>query len=486
VITWRSAEPLKRRRTKIVATLGPASGDDATIQGLVAAGADVFRLDLATGDREDHARACEAVRAAAVAADAPVAVLTDLSGAEIRVGPFGRGGVVLAEGTPVTVTTEDVLGTPDTIPSTYPKLHEEVERGARIRFAHGEVELRVEAVDGSQIACRVVTGGQVHEGLAMHLPDSDLSAPPLTERGLADLRLALELGVDAVALSAVRGAADLEEVRALLPADDPPLLVAQIERPQALRDIEAVLDASDAVVVARAELAAELPPEDVPVLQQELVALARARGRPCIVAAEMLESMTANPLPTRAEVSDVSTAVFSEADAVMLSAETARGRHPVESVRMMDRIVRRIESHVFAKRRFRVDDADPLPGSAPLPEAVARATAQLSRDLGCRAIVVVGRSAQADGTVRVISAARPGAPVLAAVSSPRAMRQASLLWGVVPMLVPAAELADRRHVARRLTRRLGLAEFGERVLVVEADAGADDGDEAPRIEVISV
>jgi pyruvate kinase len=479
---------LRRRRTKIVATLGPASSDPATVAALAEAGVDVFRLNLSHGDREAQASACAAARASSAATGAPVAVLAELSGPEIRLGAFGRGGMVLTEGEPVTVTTRDLVGAPGTIPARYPTLHEEIVSDARILLGEGRLELRVEAVNGTEIACRVLRGGPVQDGMEMRLPDSELAVPALTERGVADLRFALELGIDYVAVGFVRRAADLERVRAVMAeagAEEPPRIIARIERPQALREIEPILEASDGVLVARGDLGVELPPEAVPVVQRELVEIARAHNKPCIVATQMLESMVTQPEPTRAEVSDVSTAVFSEADAVMLSVETAAGGHPVEAVRVMDRIARRIEAHLFAQRRFRLDGAEPPAGGSPLAVAIARATAQLSRDLQCRAIVVVAAERGTDATVRVMSAARPGAPVVAAMASARATLQTSVLWGVIPARMDAADLADPAHAARRLARRLGLAEFGEHVLVVEG-FHEDAEEDAPRIAVIRV
>ena len=486
MIAWQPTEMLRRRRTKIVATLGPVSSDAATVQALAEAGADVFRLNLAHGNRDSHARAYAAARAAGEATGSPPAILADLSGPEIRIGSFSRGGIVLTEGQPVTMTTRETVGLPGTIPSRYPTLHEEIVSGDRILLGDGQLVLRVETVEGTEIICRVMRGGPVQEGMEMKLPDSELSTSALTERGAEDLRFAVDLGVDYVAVSFVQRAADLEQVRSLLPAgDDAPKLIARIERPHALREIEAIIDASDGVLVARGDLGVELPAEDVPVVQRELVSMARARNKPCIVATQMLESMTSSTQPTRAEVSDVSTAVFSEADAVMLSVETASGGHPVEAVQMMDRIARRIEAHLFAQRRFRPDGAEPLPGSSPLAVAVARATAQLSRDLHCRAIVVVAPDRGTDATVRVMSAARPGAPVVAALASTRATLQTNVLWGVIPALMDPADLSDSPQAARRLARRLGLAEFGEHVLVVEGFR-EDAEEDAPRIGVIRV
>ena len=444
----------------------------------MAAGVNVFRLNMSHGDQDTHARACEAARGAARDAGVEVGVLADLSGPKIRVGSFAEGAIDLSPGEPVTVTTRRVTGAPAMIPSQYARLHEELQPGARVLLDDGQLELRVEEINGAEVACRVVRGGRLRDRKGMNLPDSTLSVPALTEKDRHDARFAVDLGVEYVALSFVASAEDVRELRALLPERDPPLLIAKIERPQALRDIEAIVDAADGVMVARGDLGVEIPIEDVPVVQHELVALARARNRPCIVATQMLESMVVSAHPTRAEVSDVSTAVFAGADAVMLSAETASGAHPLAAVETMDRAARRVEAYLFRTRRFRVDSLEPLAGTASPSEALARATAQLSRDLRCRAIVVVGDGETA-ASARVIAAARPGAPIVVISASARAVAQATLVWGVVPVLLPAADLDAPHRCARREARRLGLAEPGEEILLVgageEGESGGADG-----------
>jgi pyruvate kinase len=463
-------EMLKRRRTKIVATLGPSSSDAATIERLIAAGINVVRLNMSHGDHATHAQAYKELRTAAHNARNPIGVLADLCGPKLRVGKFENGFIDLETGQSVIVTTRDVIGREGLIPSQYGELHREVGSGARILLDDGAIELRVEKVVGTEITCTVVRGGRLKDRKGMNLPDSHLSTPALTDKDKEDARFAIELGVDYLALSFVRHPKDIEDLRALLPEDEPPRIIAKIEHPEALANIEAIVDAADGIMVARGDLGVELAPEEVPVIQRQLIALARAHSKPCIVATQMLESMIEHPQPTRAEVSDVAIAVFSGTDAVMLSAETASGKYPVEAVAMMDRIARKVEAHVFAESRFKAegtpDTVGPPAAASPMNEAIAVATAQLSRDLRCRAIVVVSVGGTG-ATARVMSAARPGAPVVGAAATLRGMLQQSLLWGVVPRLVQRDELDAPEELACRLAVQLDLAAAGERVLLVQ-------------------
>lgn len=452
---------LKERRTKIVATLGPASSAATMVERLITAGVNVFRLNMSHGDHALHAAACKEVRRAADDLARPVAVLADLCGPKIRVGRFAGGSVDLAGGEQVVVTTRDVVGGPGLIPSQYRALASDVEPGCRILLADGLLELRVESLSGEDITCTVVQGGVLGDRKGMNLPDVELSAPCMTDKDRRDLAFAVALPVDYVALSFVRRPSDVDELRALLPEDDPPKIIAKIEHPAALDRIDAIIDASDGIMVARGDLGVELPPEEVPVIQRELVLRARARRKPAIVATQMLESMIEHPQPTRAEVSDVSTAVLTGADAVMLSAETASGRHPVQAVAMLDRIARQIEGHLWSEGGFRLPELG-HPEPFVLEEAVARSTAQLSRDLEVRAVVVFSRLGV---SARVQASARPAAPLIAATPHESTMRQMALLWGVLPRLVEVSGVGDRR-LARRLTTELGLAQPGHRILTV--------------------
>ena len=482
-------EMLKRRRTKIVATVGPSSSDAGTLERLLAAGVNVVRLNMSHGDHELHAQAYKEVRAAEAAAGFPVGVLADLCGPKLRAGRFDGGGIELAAGSSVVVTTREVLGVPGLIPSQYPTLHEEVQPGARVLLDDGQLELRVERVEGTEITCAVVRGGRLKDRKGMNMPDSKLSTPALTDKDRDDAAFAVGLGVDFLALSFVRRAADVADLRALLP-DDPaerPAIIAKIEHPEALDEIEAIVDAADGVMVARGDLGVELPPEDVPVIQRELVRLSRSRGKPCIVATQMLESMIEHAAPTRAEVSDVSTAVFSGADAVMLSAETASGRYPVDAVEMMDRIARKIEGYVFSQSGFSMDDdareSSFLEHQLPLREAVAHATALLSRDLRVRAVVALSNTGT---TARALAAARPAAPVVAVSPYERTARQLSLAWGVAAVHVPQVTDEGGADIARRVAAEQGLAERGQRVLTVAGLSGDGTGPEVPTLSVLTV
>ena len=478
-----SSTLLKRRRAKIVATLGPASADRKTVARLIAAGADVFRLNMSHDDHDSHARAFRLVREEAGAVDAPVAVLADLCGPKIRVGRFEGGSVLLQAGRPVTITSRPLMGRADLISSEYESLPRDLHPGSRVLLADGLLELRVEAVEGTEVLCTVVCGGRLSDRKGINLPQVALSAPSLTEKDRHDAAAMLALGVDFLALSFVRSAADVQELRSLVPAGHDVGVIAKIERPEALDDIDAIIEASDGIMVARGDLGVELAPERVPIIQRELVARARAWSKPSIVATQMLESMTDHPVPTRAEVSDVSTAIFSGADAVMLSGETAAGRHPVEAVEMMDRIAREVEGHLWTENGFTYEGR---PRTEPflLHEAIGRSTAQLSRDLRVRSIVVLSPGG---ASARVMSSARPAAPMVAATTSPGAQRRMNLLWGVVPELVAGADLERPHDVARALTLRRGLAEPGHRILAVTGlDDDGREGEPAPSITVLTV
>jgi pyruvate kinase len=478
-------ELLKYRRTKIVATLGPASSDSAVIGQLLQAGVSVFRLNMSHGSHDGHRASYELVRKAAAAADRPTAIMADLCGPKIRVGTFRGGAIVLVPGQQVTVTTRDVEGGPGLIPSGYAALASDVRAGNRILLADGTMELRVDRVAGTEIACTVVEGGTLTDHKGMNLPGVAVSAPCLTEKDKEDARFALDLGVDFLALSFVRQASDVEELRELVRQRGGDVgIIAKIERPEGLDNAAAILDAADGVMVARGDLGVELEPERVPVAQRFLVDLARSRSKAVIVATQMLESMVGNARPTRAEVTDVSAAVSSGTDAVMLSAESASGAHPVGAVNMMDRIARQTEGYQWTHGHFgTIVPGDPCGGRPiSLADAVARATAQLSRDLGVRAIFVVSSSGRSAAEV---SAARPAAPIVAVTSSARTSRRLSLLWGVLPIVVIEQELLDLPRTARRLAQELGLAAPGQYILAVRGFAPNPE-QSIPSVTVLAV
>ncbi|HZV05023.1 MAG TPA: pyruvate kinase [Gemmataceae bacterium] len=472
---------LRRRRTKIVATVGPACRDLEVLERLLRAGVNIFRLNLSHGDYAGHRTNFANIQAAAAAAREHVAVLADLCGPKIRVGSFAGGSIKLEAGTSVTVTTRNVLGDTGVIPSLYTALAEDVRPGDRILLDDGMLELHVESVAGDDIACRVISGGVLKDRKGMNLPGVLVSAPSLTDKDREDARFALDLGVDFLALSFVRRPADVADLKELIHtagANTP--VIAKIEKPEALDAIDEILDAADGLMVARGDLGVELAPEAVPIVQHDLVRRARRHNKPIIVATQMLESMVAHPRPTRAEVSDVSHAVFAGADAVMLSAETAVGAYPVKAVEMMDRVARQVEGWQWIEGAFRSLTNDEREGPAPLPlrEAVAHSTAQLSRELQVRAVVVRTKHGT---SAEVVAATRPAAPIIALTMDPRVHRRMSLLWGVVPRLIDAAEFDRPQDAARRHARELNLADAGQTILLL---AGFGIGE--PMITVLPV
>ncbi|MCC6621920.1 MAG: pyruvate kinase [Deltaproteobacteria bacterium] len=470
---------LKHRRTKIVATVGPASAGLDVLGRLVHAGVDVFRLNFSHGTHEAHAAAFANIRTAAAQAGRHVAVLADLCGPKIRVGRFEGGRVTLPAGQEVVVTVRPgVIGSPSLIPSEYVALADDVKAGDRILLADGKLELAVLAVTGPDIRCMVIHGGELGDRKGMNLPGVAVSAPALTDKDRADALFAAELGVDYLALSFVRAASDVEGLKELVAAAGRYVpVIAKIEKPEALDAIAAIVEASDGIMVARGDLGVELPAEEVPIIQQELVRMARKRARPVIVATQMLESMIDNPRPTRAEVTDVASAALGSADAVMLSAETASGQFPVEAVATLDRVLRLVEGYQWAHGQFGRDDE---PDARDEAHAFARAVAQLSRDLQVRAVVVPTRSGH---TARVVSSQRPASPIIATADHEAMCRRLALLWGVRAEPIATEALGHLPETARDLAVRLGLATAGQHVLLVwDADPGHPAS--APTITVL--
>jgi len=470
-------EPLKYRRTKIVATLGPSSSDESTLSRLIEAGVDVFRLNFSHGSHESHAVAYARVRSAAESKKQPAAVLADLSGPKIRVGDFPKGSIVLEKGQSVTVTTRQVPGDGNLIPTHYEALARDVKEGDAVLLDDGALALRVLRVEGTEVFCEVEVGGELRSRKGMNLPGVALSTPSLTEKDRKDARFALDLGVDFLALSFVRRAADVEELKTLvsraLQSGAHPSIIAKIERPEALQEIDAILDAADGIMIARGDLGVEMPPQKVPLIQIQLTDRARTKAKPVIVATQMLESMVEKPRPTRAEVSDVALAVRSGADAVMLSAESAVGKYPVLAVQMMDTVARETEAYLWHTGGFRILSKAPVEApdsAAPIPaeDALAKAMAQLSRDIQARAIVVISKSGR---TAQVMSASRPGAPIIATSPDSGTCLKTALLWGIIPRMVEENEFGCPEDMARRLARDLGLGVEGQTVLLVRGFGG---------------
>jgi pyruvate kinase len=463
-INW-NVELLKTRRTKIVATIGPQSGQPAMIRELIEAGVDVFRVNMSHGSHDQHAAAIDAIRTYSAAAGRPVGVLADLCGPKIRTGRFTTDRVIVQTGSRVVVTTRDVLGTPTLIPSQYRAIADDVRPGNRILLNDGAVELRVEDVRGTEINCTVVAGGPVGHHKGINLPEVDVSAPSLTERDIVDARFAMAQRVDFIALSFVRNAGDVETLRALVGAHPAqPALIAKIEKPEALANSQEIIRAADGIMVARGDLGVELQPEQVPLAQTQLIHRARLQDKPVIVATQMLESMIVHPRPTRAEVTDVSHAVAAGADAVMLSGETAVGEHPVAAVRMMARIAHQTEAyHLYHRLPFGQPRIATEHDSVAFGDAIANSVAQLVAETRARAVVVISMRGM---TAATISAARPPAPIIAITRHPETARRMNLLWGVLPHIDEAVGHENPNIVARRSAQAMGLGGTGDFVVVV--------------------
>ena len=453
------------RRAKIVCTLGPATADPAMITSLVVAGMDVARLNLSHGTKADHARAYDAVRAAGDATGRSVAVLVDLQGPKIRLGSFASGPVLLADGDPFTITTEAVPGDRTICSTTYQYLADDLEVGDRILLDDGKVVLEVSRVDGRAVETIVQVGGELSDHKGINLPGVAVSTPALTEKDVEDLRWALHLRADMVALSFVRSAADLVPVREVMTQEGVRLpVIAKIEKPEAVDQLEDIIDAFDAIMVARGDLGVELALEQVPVVQKRALQLARRRARPSIVATQMLESMITNPRPTRAEASDVANAVLDGADAVMLSGETSVGRHPIRTVQTMARIIEYVED----ERLDLVARMDWEPRT--VGGAITHAAVQVADRVDARFLVAFTQSGD---TVRRMARYRTAIPLLAFTPVADVRSQLALSWGVEAFLVPYVEYTDEmvRQVERAMLE-LGRCVPGDRVVIV---AGSPPG-----------
>jgi pyruvate kinase len=431
-----SARPLRDdRRTRIVCTLGPASASREALDQLVAAGMDVARLNFSHGTHAWHAEVIERLRAGEARWGRPVAILQDLQGPKLRLGAFRGGTARLAPGAEFTLTAEPVLGDDTRASVSEPAYLAGLRPGDQVWLADGLVQLRVETAEPGRVRCRVTAGGEVSDRKGVSLSSGFVPASILTDKDREDLRLGVRQGVDFVAVSFVRSAADLAAVRDELRSLDAHVpLVAKIERAEAVRNLDEILALADAVMVARGDLGLEVPLEEVPIVQKAVVRHARVARVPVIIATEMLESMVENRRPTRAEVSDVATAIADEVDAIMLSGETATGKHPVEAAAMMARIAARAEQEIPRRppdwRRHEVFS---------LPQAIADAACHAARDLDARAIVAF---TQSGFTARLISQERPEQPIVALTPSRDVRRRLALCWGVSSRLVRPVETTD--------------------------------------------
>jgi pyruvate kinase len=447
---------MPQHSTKIVGTLGPASASPDVIRALIQAGLNVARINFSHGTHEQHARTIATIRGISEDLGLPVAILGDLQGPRIRIGDLAET-ITLVSGQELTFVDERIANEGE-IPVTYDHIAQDVQLGGRILVNDGLLEFTVIAIDGDRVRVKTVHGGPLKSHKGMNLPGIDVSAPSLTEKDLEDIAFAIEQDLDYLALSFVRRAEDIIALRTLLPKGM--LVVAKIEKDSALTRLEEILEASDAVMVARGDLGVELPFEDVPLAQKRIIGLANRYGRPVITATQMLESMIENPRPTRAEANDVANAVLDGTDAVMLSAETAAGAFPVMAVQAMRRIADAAETLPVA-RGLGIDRLQP--GEATTEETIASASVTAVRLIGASNIVVFTKSGF---SARIVAARRPGVPIVVLTDQARTYRQMALVWGVVPVLVPHCDSYEQMTaLARKALVERGLAKPGDRLIV---------------------
>jgi pyruvate kinase len=449
----------RQRHARIVATLGPASSTPERIEALFQAGVDMFRLNFSHGTHPDHRARVEAIRALEQRVNRPIAILMDLQGPKLRIGAFKDGKVQLARGERFRLDLDrDTPGDAVRAPLPHPEIFEALVHGAELLLDDGKIRLKVREWGPDYAITDVVTGGPLSDRKGVNVPGIVLPLSPLTEKDRRDLTFGLDLGVDYVGLSFVQRPDDIAEARKLIAGRA--AVLAKLEKPAAIDRLDEIVELSDALMVARGDLGVEMPPEEVPALQKRIVRACREAGKPVVVATQMLESMISNPAPTRAEASDVATAVYDGADAVMLSAESASGQYPVEAVEMMDRIVKRVERDPLYRRILNADRYEP---EATAPDAITAAANQVAHTIGAAAIITFTTT----GSTSLRAAReRPEVPVLCLTPRLATARRMALCWGIHPVVTPEVrnfqEVVDQ---AIEVAKREEFATKGDKVVL---------------------
>ena len=449
----------RSRKVKILATLGPASEKPEMIKRLMLAGADAFRINMSHGTQDQKAALVDSIRALEKELKRPTTILVDLQGPKLRVGRFKGGSATLEKGQRFTLDRQRAQGGADRVQLPHAELFDAVGPGDRLLIDDGKVRLRVVSADEKEIGTEVQVGGTVSDNKGVNVPDVVVPIPSLTEKDRSDLEFALGIKADWIALSFVQRPEDVAEARALI--GDKAALLAKIEKPAAIDQLNDIVALADAVMVARGDLGVELPPEDVPPLQNRIVACARQFGKPVVVATQMLESMVTSPTPTRAEVTDVATAIYDGADAVMLSAESATGQYPCEAVQMMDRIATRAEQDPIYPARIHFTETHLEPTTA---DAIAGSARQIVATVSARAMVCYTSSGS---TARRMARERPPVPLLAMSPSLTTARRMGLYWGVHP--VHSRDVSSFEEMVakgKRMALRHRMAEGGDRLVLV--------------------
>jgi pyruvate kinase len=450
---------LRRRRTKLVATLGPASSNAEMLAHLFQAGADVFRLNFSHGSHEDHGRNIDLIRALEAKTKHPIGILADVQGPKLRVGRFMGGAVVLTNGQTFRLDLNPTPGDSTRANLPHPEIIKAAQIGSHLLLDDGKLKLRVTHVREDHLETVVINGGRLSDRKGVNVPDVVLPIPALTVKDREDMEFALQRGVEYIGLSFVQRAEDVIEAKELIKGRA--WVLSKLEKPQALDNLEAIMTLSDAVMVARGDLGVELPPEEVPLAQKRIVMMARQLGKPVIVATQMLESMISAPTPTRAEASDVATAVFDGADAVMLSAETAAGQFPIEAVTIMDRIVARVEKD--EGWRSQTDRRRPEPEKT-TSGAMAAAAAQVAQTISASAIAALTNNGP---TALRIARERPVAPIIGMTPNIETARRLAVTWGVHAAVVPVTHsMTETVTVASKTARSIGFSEPGQDIVIV--------------------
>ena len=448
------------RKTKIVCTIGPASDSRDVLSRMMDAGMNVARLNFSHGSREDHAAKIALIREIADAKGLPIAILQDLAGPKIRTGAFECGSIQLKTGDEFILTAREVPGNEKEVGLTYRELPQDVQEGDTLLLADGALELRVERVEGEDIHCRVILGGKLSSHKGINLPSRSIRAPILTNKDYEDLAFGLAQGVDYVALSFVRSAADIEVARAYMRAQGKMRpIIAKIEKHEALAELDEIIEVVDGIMVARGDLGVDIPPEKVPTAQRLIIEKANFAGKPVITATQMLKSMTDAPRPTRAEVTDVTNAVLEGTDAVMLSEESAMGQYPVEAVATMSKIAEEAEKAYPREAWWQRLQQDQTVDSS---EAIARAACSLAETLDAKALII---ATQTGGTACLAAKTRPDQSILAGTTETPAFRRLALVRGIRPMMIhPVTRLSQLIEELHRAAKGTGLVKPGDFVV----------------------
>jgi pyruvate kinase len=434
---WNFLNMMPVRKTKIVCTIGPASNSAKTIEGLIGAGMDVARLNFSHGTREGHKKVISLIRQASKKYKKNIAILQDLQGPKIRTGILKEGKVTLKSGNPFILTGRRIAGTADIVSTTYPSMYRDVKAGNTILLNDGLISLKATSIKGVDVICKVINGGVLTDHKGINLPGTKIGLPSMTKKDMEDLLFGIEQGVDYVAMSFVRTDKDVRSVKnviakkcAFIP------VIAKLEKPEAIKNIEKIMDEADGVMVARGDLGVEMSPEAVPIVQKNIIKMANEKKKPVITATQMLESMINNPTPTRAEASDVANAIFDGTDAVMLSGETASGRYPVKSVEMMARIISAAEKG-YSYKNFREERRQSKIFA--FHDAVSSAAVHAAYEIGAKLIVVF---TQWGSTALLVSKQRPSMPIIAFTPHQSTMHRLNLYWGVMPKTMGLIENTD--------------------------------------------